>query len=108
MFRHVCVCVCDYQGALLCLMSYTRIECMVDKTALYVCYVEAWCALICLVMLPSVFALGKITMTPHNRHITTHNAVLSTIKFNSRVTQQTQSSLMMTPVHLSKHVGAAE
>jgi hypothetical protein len=49
---HVSTRVCHHQGALPCLLSYMRIE-MVDKTLRYtlicVCYVEAWCAPICLV-----------------------------------------------------------
>jgi hypothetical protein len=85
---------------------------------LRVCYVDAWYALVYLVKLPNARTRQHIqtdrcipgvhiinkqpdrpvhTRQPHNRHITTYNAVLSTIAFDWHVTHRARkSSLKMT------------
>jgi hypothetical protein len=84
MFRHIRVIIRELFRA--CWIT-CELNAMVDRTVRYtllrVCYVEVWCAPICLVTLPSAYKVPHIT---RNRHITTYNAVLSNIAFDSHVT----------------------
>jgi hypothetical protein len=62
MFRHIRVIIREFFCA--CWVTCES-NAMVDKTLRYtwlcVCYVETWCAPICLVTLPSAHALGSLT-----------------------------------------------